>query len=288
MAVVALEIQGGTEHDRLVRSVADNEVRQKLDQKERLLVVQKFAKAGIPKERAAAALAISVKSYERDLRVATQPRMLKHVLEDHLAPGDASTLIQAAEKNHRAMDFFNYFDQWVEQKIQEIQKLDQLQKAETDKGLKPAELLVKSYLNAQVFDSWLEALERGTPFTDAAEFNFEATLDKKSGKLRVDRLNIDTAEASVLDLAKLGAKLTQLGKRVLAEAQRKQQLEQLRQMPGPQAALENDPSPYDTDVLKEFGLDDVAGQLEEELGPETRPAEESNQEESAEETREGE
>jgi ParB-like chromosome segregation protein Spo0J len=288
MAVAALEVTGTTPQDRLVRSVADNEVRERLDQKERLLVVQKFDRAGVAKKRAASALAISEKSYERDLRVARQPRMLDHVLKDHLAPGDASTLIQAAEKNHRAKELYDHIDHWVERTRQDIQKLDELQKAEIGKGLKPAELLVKNHLSAQVFEGWLESLERGTPFTDSAEFNFEATLDRKSGKLRVERLNIDTTEASVLDLAKLGAKLTQLGKRVLAEAQRKQQLEQLRQLPGPQAALENDPSPYDTSALLEFGLESAVGKLQNDAGPEVElAAEEVAPEAAADEATDG-
>src|SRR5262249_8850007 len=48
MVVAALEVIGTSPQDRLVRSVADNEVREKLDQKERIRVVQKFAKAGVP------------------------------------------------------------------------------------------------------------------------------------------------------------------------------------------------------------------------------------------------
>jgi hypothetical protein len=47
MAVAGLEVIGASLQDRLAQSVADNEVAAKLDQKERLLVVQKFAKAGV-------------------------------------------------------------------------------------------------------------------------------------------------------------------------------------------------------------------------------------------------
>jgi len=265
MPVAALEVIGASPEDLLVRSVADNEVRQKLDAKERLLVVQKFAKAGVPKKRGAAALAISEKSYERDLRVAQQPRMLEHVLKDHLMPGDASALILAAEKQHRMQQFLDHFDGWVERKEVAIQEQDRLSKAETDKGLKAADLLVKNHLTQQVFDGWLEALDRNAGFTDRAEFNFSASFDRKSGKLRVERLNVDTQVASVLDLAKLGSKLTQLGKRVLLMAQHKRLLEQMEAAEGPQAALGQNPSPYDTDVMKEFGLSDVAELLEQEL-----------------------
>jgi ParB-like chromosome segregation protein Spo0J len=285
MAVAALEVLGASPQDRLVRSVADNEVRQKLDQKERLLVVQKFARAGVSKERGAAALAISVKSYERDLRVAQQPQMLEHVLRDHVSPGDASALILTAEKNHRLKEFLDHFDGWVKRKEAEIEELDRLRKAEADKGLKPAELLVKNHLSQQVFTGWLEALERKAKFTEEAGFNFEATLDKKSGKLRLERLNIDTQEASVMDLVKVGAKLSQLGKRVLAMAQRKSDLEKLEMPSGAQAALAKDPSPYDREVLKEFGLEDVAPLLEMEVRaeepqtPANEPEPEDNEEE---------
>jgi hypothetical protein len=55
MAVAAREVIGGTLQDRLVRSVADNNVRLGNDQKERLLIVEKFDKAGVPKGRGAAA-----------------------------------------------------------------------------------------------------------------------------------------------------------------------------------------------------------------------------------------
>jgi hypothetical protein len=275
MAVAALELIDSTPEDRLIRSVADNEVRQKLDQKERLLVTQKFAKAGVSKDRGAAGLAISVKSYERDLRVATQPRMLEHVLKDHLAPGDGSTLIQAAEKHHRATEFYDYLDGWVKRTEAKIVEEDHISKAETNKGLKPADLLVKNSLTQSVFDGWLEAFERKTPFTDSAEFNFEATLDKKSGKLRIERLNVDTQDADALDLIKLGAKLSQLSKRVLAVAQRKQQIESLSEMPGPQATLAQDPSPYDTEVLKQFGMSNAAKLLEQEVQADKKAVDDS-------------
>ena len=227
--------------------------------------------------RGAAALAISVKSYERDLRVAKDPIMLEHVLKDHLAPGDASKLIQAAEKKRRQKDLHEHFEKWVKGKETEIQELDRISKAETDKGLKPADLLVMNYLTKQVMDGWLEALERGTAFTDETAFNFEATLDKKTGKLRVERLNVNTQEESVMNLVKLGSKLTQLGKRVLATAHQKHVIETMMEPQGPQALAVQNPSPYDTDVLKEFGLEDVADQLKKELGAEENAAAEAKE-----------
>jgi ParB-like chromosome segregation protein Spo0J len=286
MPVLALEVTGGTFQDHLVRSVADNETSVKLDQKERLQVAAKFAKAGVGKERAASALAISVKSYERDLRVATNPRMLAHVLQDHLNPGDASTLIQKGEKNPRMSEFLDYLDGWVERTEKKIKEDDLLSRAETDKGLKASDLLVKNHLEAPVFDGWIDSLERNKPFSDTAEFNFEGKLDKK-GRLRVERLNVDINDASVKSLVKLGSKLTQLGKRVLAAASKKHRLELMDEPMGPQAAVMNDKSPYDTTILAEFGLENAAEELERELSTDESTENEESKDEMEDESKDG-
>jgi hypothetical protein len=282
MEVVALEVVGASMQDLLIRSVADNEVREKLDVKERLLVIQKLDRAGVPKERGAAALGIGVKTYERDLRVATHPRMVRHVLEDNVGPSAASWILYPAEKHRRTDEFLEFFNGWVERKKAEIADLDRLSKAESGKGLRPTDLLVKNHVTPQLVDTWLEALERDAPFTDAPGFNFEATIDKKSGRLRVERLSVDTQEASVLDLVKVGSKLTQLGKRVLAVAQRRHELQKLEDPQKPNAALAT-PSPYDKDVLREFGLEEVAEQLESEVRAGQEEAAEGAPEEGAEE-----
>jgi hypothetical protein len=70
-------------------------------------------------------------------------------------------------------------------------------------------------------------------------------------------------------------------------AQRKHELEKLEEPQGPQAALVNNPSPYDTEVLREFGLEDVAGQLEREVHAQEEPAGESGREEGEEGATEG-
>src|SRR5262249_17908538 len=84
MPVPAVEVLGATHEDLLVPSVADNEVRQNFTPVERLLIARKFHDAGVPAERGAGALGVSVKTYQRDLRVARHLWMVEHIIRDHV------------------------------------------------------------------------------------------------------------------------------------------------------------------------------------------------------------
>jgi ParB-like chromosome segregation protein Spo0J len=67
MVIDVSELVGSTDQDLLVWSVADNENRLNLTPLERVAVSRKFLTGGIPDERAAIALGVSVKTYRRDL-----------------------------------------------------------------------------------------------------------------------------------------------------------------------------------------------------------------------------
>jgi ParB/RepB/Spo0J family partition protein len=110
LLVKCLEVLDASHLDLLVRSVADNELGRKLDVKERLKAVEKLDKAGANKKRMAAAFGVSEKAIERDLKIVRNPRVLQHVMDDHLAPTAASAIAEVAGTKGRLEEFLDHFD----------------------------------------------------------------------------------------------------------------------------------------------------------------------------------
>ena len=93
------------------------------------------------------------------------------------------------------------------------------------------------------------------------------------------KVKIDAKSEPVEHLARVASQVSQVAKHLVAFAQKRHELESPQ---GPQAALEQDESFLDLDLLKEFGLGDVAMQLEQDLrtgdGSSAEPASEDDDE----------
>src|SRR5262245_25012380 len=82
MEVEVVELLDTTPLDRLALSVAENEIRLNLTPSERFDVEKKFVRAGMPDERGAAALGLSLKQYRRDLTLVRNTWMLDLVAKE--------------------------------------------------------------------------------------------------------------------------------------------------------------------------------------------------------------
>jgi ParB-like chromosome segregation protein Spo0J len=268
MSVECLEILDASPADLMVRAISDNELGKQLDAKERLLAVQKLNKMDVSKKRGAATLGVTEKHYGREVKIVEHARVLQHVLSDHLMPTAAAAIAEVAVAKGRLDEFLDYFDLWVERKKKEIEKANHLATTETGKGLRPGKMLVMNNLEPHVVRGWLEALAKGNTLTEAGNLGFEATFDKKS-KIATIKVRIDATDAPVIHLARVASQVSKVAQHLAAFAQTRHELEAPE---GPQAALQKDGSFLDLNLLKTFGLQDIASDLEHELqGADSNP-----------------
>ena len=160
MEVEAIEVLGATPQDLLVRSVADNEVRLNLDRVGRIRVAKKLHDAGVEVERAARALAVSIKTYERDLLIAEHGWMFQHVIDDSIAPTPAYVLLAKAKEVQRLPELKEDLDAWVAREKQKIRERGRRLKAQQNKDLRPGDKMVKKFLTNHLVAHWLELLAK--------------------------------------------------------------------------------------------------------------------------------
>jgi ParB-like chromosome segregation protein Spo0J len=283
MPVPCLELVDASHLELVIRSIAGNELAKKLEPKERLLAVKKASDAGGQKKDIAATVNVSEKGVERDLKIVKDGRVLQHVLDDHLPPTAAAALVSVAGAKGRLDEFLAHFGACVELTKEQLEGEDRRAKQERGKGLRPAQMLVASRLEPHIVRGWLDALAKGRPLTEGEDLGFEAAFDKKTAvatiRVKVNALNDDPDH-----VARVAGQVSQIARHLAAFAQTRRELEGPM---GPQAALRRDDTLLDKDLLAEYGLEDVADQLEHELRPEAKPAGEAAPEEEQ-EPREGE
>jgi ParB/RepB/Spo0J family partition protein len=274
MDVPVIEVQDASIVDLLARSIITNELGERLDVKERLLATKKLDEAGASKREIAAAFRISEKQVERDLRVTRNPRLLQHVLDDHLTSTMAAALAEVAAKENQLDEFLDYFDGLVARTKGAITDDDRRSKTETGKGLRPAQMVVVNRLESHVIRGWIDALAKGNPLTEEPDLGFLAVFDKKTAVAEI-KLKVDARDAPVDHIARVASQVSQIARRLAAFAQKRAVLESPE---GPQGALQQDDSFLDMDLLRQF---DLEGQVELDLhqegdllpGPQTEQTE---------------
>jgi ParB-like chromosome segregation protein Spo0J len=264
MELEAIEVQGASTEDLLIRSVADNEIRRNLDRVDRIKVARKLSAAGVQNERAAKALGISVKSYERDLLIATHPWMLQHVEDESVPPTAAYQLLLEAGNTHRLKELKEDLDIWVNDKKKLIREKEKLRKLKENKELRPAEKMVKNHLTGTLLQHWIDLLKAKKRFDEDATWHFPAGIEKESGQLHISTVKLDLNKAEPERIAKVASKLSQLAKELKPHIRRR--YEQQRQ----QGAQVGGDELYDLDYLREMGLEDVAEEIEDQIEQQTQ------------------
>lgn len=215
MDLNAIVLMNYTPQDLLVRSISDNEVRLNLDQVGRIRAAKKLHDGGVEQGRAATALGVSTKTYERDLLMAKHGWMLQHLIDGSIAATAALELLETAKAHDRMAEVKEDFDAWVAARKREIRQREQLRKLQGRKELSAAEKQVKRLLPRHLLDHWVELIKQGKRFDDEAEWEFSASLDKENGQLRVGAINLDLAKAPPEDIAKVASRLSQLSKQLV-------------------------------------------------------------------------
>jgi ParB-like chromosome segregation protein Spo0J len=284
MPVPCLELLDASNLQLVLHSISANELGKKLDAKERLGAVQKASAAGATKKEIAATVGVSETAVERDLKIVKDQRIFQHVLDDHLPPTAAAALVTVASARGRLDEFLAHFGTWVQATKRQIDEEDARAKQERGRGLRPSQMLVANRLEPHVVRGWLDELARGRPLAEGPDLGFEAAFDRKTAVATI-RVKVNAMNDDPDHVARVAGQVSQIAKHLAAFAQKRRELEGPT---GPQAALQQDDSLLDKELLAEYGLEDVADQLERELRAEEQAAEETPPEQQQEEPTEGE
>lgn len=256
LEVPALRVLDATPEDMLVRSIADSCQRTGLSRTERIRAAKKLFDNGVEVNRAAWALGISPKSYERDLRIARHGWMYQHVEDFSIAPNVAHELLEKAESVERVGELKEDLDAWIAEQKRLIRRRDKQKRAETGKGLKDQDKQVKRFMPKHLVSHWLSLLQEGKRFDDEADWNFFATIDRDKDLLRIPSVSLDLAKSPVDRIGKVAAKLRALTDQ-LSPYIRKRLEEERTRSGSPESQIL-----YDTRFLAELGLTDLADELE--------------------------
>jgi ParB-like chromosome segregation protein Spo0J len=256
MEIEAIEVNG-TVHDLLVRSVSDNDVRVNLKGSERIQVVKKLHDFGVPVRRAAGAMGVSEKTYQRDLLIASHSWMLQHVKDRSISTTNAWLLLDEAKKVDHLEVLKEDFDAYVAEKKKKIREKEKLRKAQGAKELRPAEKEVKNQMPNHLISHWVELIRAGERFDEDAHWNYDAGLSPDNKSLKISPINLNLTPASLDKVAKVAGKLSlvvkQLGPVIkgLAEKETGNAMDSVAR--------------YDTAYLRELGLTEVADELDEQM-----------------------
>jgi hypothetical protein len=256
MEIEVVEVIGATPKDLLIRSVADNEVRKNLTRVERIRVTKKLYDNKVPVDRATKAMGVSEKTYNRDLMIAQNPWMFQHVIDNSIQPSAASSLLDEATKVKRVNELKEDIDAWIADKKRLIREKERLKKAQSNKELRPAEKEVKKYMPNYLVAHWITLLRKKRRFDEDAHWNFDASIEKDKGQLKISSVTLDLAKAPLDKLAKVAGKLSQISKQLAPYVQKRHKMEQQAD----NVKLEE--APYDFQYLRDLGLDDEADKLE--------------------------
>ena len=252
MDIDALILDGGSHQDHLVRSVSGNSVRNPLTRGERIRAAKRMHDAGVEETRAAAALGVSVKTYQRDLLIAKQNWMFEHVNDNNIEATAAIELLEAGQKHQCLAWIKEDFAAWVAKKKELIRDKDKLRKLKGGKELTAAEKQVKRLLVPHLLKHWLELIEQGKRFDDDAEWDFIAGIDQETNHLHIAAVSLDLDKDSPEKIAKVLSKCSLLSKQAAPDLAK-------RLMPVQSKPVEQEL--YDLDYLKEIGAGDIADRL---------------------------
>lgn len=261
MFVLANEILSGSSEDLLIHAVSDNALGKPPTPKEKLLAVQHALRIGAARKRVAASLNISEKTLKRLERIVAHPRLLDFVLRDCLPMTATSALVEAAESKGRLDELVEYLAAFIKGAEATIAEKERVAIAETGKGLKPRETIVANYIEPHLVAGWLDQLAKGKKLEEAPDLGFQATFDKKSAVATI-KVKVDARNEPVAHLARVAGQVSKVAQHLAAFAQKRYELESPQ---GPQAMLQADDSFLDVGLLQQFGLADLATELEREL-----------------------
>jgi hypothetical protein len=259
MSVWTLIVKDATPVDLITRAVLDNENRKGLEQMERLDVVSRMEDLHVPVQRAAAALGISVKTFERDRLLVQNIWMLDLVKSDSIVASTAILLLEVAKSENRLNELKEDLLSWVADTKSKNEEKARLRKLKDGSELRPADMQVKKAMSRELVVEWVKQLKKKERFTNMVEWGFGAGIDADSNQLLIEAVRVNLARDPLDRIAKVVSKLAQVQKGAMEYLKLRHELEASR---GPQDLVRQEADmPYDLSILREAGLNDLADEL---------------------------
>jgi len=185
MPVRVREYLDGTPQDHLLWSVADNVMRESIDEIHRLKAVIMLIGNGVDHARIKANLNLPDSTFDRYRRLAQSPWMLKHVEQNEIGLTDAHQLLEASGGNGGtvALDLLRADLARLIAVAKDKVQVKREELAERHKDLKGSEAMVKSYFPKHLVSKWVLDLKKGRRIQGRAKFVYGATIETdKIGK----------------------------------------------------------------------------------------------------------
>ena len=254
MDVKACEILDGNRHDYLLWSVADNVMRQQIDELHRVKAALLLLKENVDHTRIKINLILSDSTFDRYRRLAASPWMLEHIERDEIGLTDAHLLLEAAGGNGGTAAL-KLLQEDLARLVAVAKSKIQVKRealAERHKDLKGSEAVVKNYFPKHLVSKWVLDLKSGRRIQSRAKFVYGAVIetDKIGKKLVIPAISgIYLVEKELEKLAEIVVRLDHVLKDL------KPQVNALARQRLALTSYQDDDSPAD---FASAGLDAVA------------------------------
>jgi len=247
-------------------SVSSNIEREPLPAEGRMDATLRLNKAGMPRQTIADLLHVSKSTVDRDITLAGDDVMMKHVRELRtITMSNASQLLATADKAKRRDEFMAFLNEWHRQAKAEINAEVAARASRDEPPLAEAQRHPRSRMTAEMVKHWRQALEKGLALTMPG-FKFMASLSKENGlpRVEINAVSKPVADLSAADVAKIVRRCLDLA-------------HELEPVLAAKAAEENDASEADVageatspglERLRELGFGQFAGETEDDDQPE--------------------
>jgi ParB-like chromosome segregation protein Spo0J len=247
-------------------SVSSNIEREPLPAEGRMDATLRLHKAGMPRQTIADLLHVSKSTVDRDITLAGDDVMMKHVRELRtITMSNASQLLATADKAKRRDEFMAFLNEWHRQAKAEINAEVAARASRDEPPLAEAQRHPRSRMTAEMVKHWRQALEKGLALTMPG-FKFMASLSKENGlpRVEINAVSKPVADLSAADVAKIVRRCLDLA-------------HELEPVLAAKAAEENDASEADVageatspglERLRELGFGQFAGETEDDDQPE--------------------
>lgn len=177
------------EDDLFFSSITDNSMRVDFTEDERIQIVKRCIEKRVSLPRAARALDIGEKQFQRIASVVSQPWLLEMVTESNLSMTHAVKLLEAVNKNpslatRNLKTLRDFLRQWIFAKEKTLS--EQIARAKkSQRPLSGSAATVKKFVTPQLLASWCECLTNGHELSERAIVEFGINVDPKEGKIVV-------------------------------------------------------------------------------------------------------
>ena len=197
--------QGTGELTTITMSIAGNIEREPLSFDGRLDATLKLHRLGMPKRDIAKVMHVSETVVDRDLLLAGDDIMRRHIANHLITASNAAGLLGVAAAHGRRSLLTQFFDAWVKTATEQLQAEDKARADRDEQPLTGAKRWLQNRMPPELVPAWKEALVQGSASAMPASLRFKAMVQRDGGRPRVviDGLSKDIEELSAADIGKI-------------------------------------------------------------------------------------